>query len=249
MRKTTFLIIFFLCISVSYGKESPLCLQEFLLKTQEGDYIVAESMKVFTLIRVRASDPKTIILEEISGPIKNLPDRNKVSWEEWLKNRAPGHSSWSLIEISLEDGEILECYSFSRSAHIQLSQKESLLATLLTRPLRQVSLENRRRVGPPPMEGEADFRKVWNPPFIFEGEKVESSGFDVFETSWPEDGSEFGGRQVTFYFDHELKIPLPIWIEVESSHITGKLRVIDSGKNLPSPLRKAPRTPALDQVN
>lgn len=252
MRKIIVPVLFFLCLSTGYSEELSLpspCLQEFLSKAEEGDFIVAEAMKMFTLIRVRAVYPKTLVLEEISGQSKNLPNKDNMSWTEWVKNKAPGHRSWSLIEISMEDGQILECYSFSRNAHIQLSQKESLLATLLKCPLREVTPDKRRRVGPPPLEGEGDFRKLWSPPFIFEGKKVDISKFDVFETSWPEDGSELGGRHVTFYFDHTLRIPLPIWIEVETSHSTGSFRVIDSGKSLPSPFRKASKQPLIDQLH
>lgn len=244
MLKKTLIFLTSLLLSTSYGED--LSLKSFLSRAKEGDYIVAESMKMFTLIRVRACQPQTIVLEEISAPSKKLPSD---PWETWLKNRAPGHSSWSILELSLNDGKIQECYSFSKNAYIQLSQKESLMGSLLLQPLTTVPEAKMKKVGPAPLEGEVDVRNAWRPPFIFEGQKRENASFDVYETSWPEDGSELGGRRVTFYFDRELKIPLPIWIEVETSHVTGKIRVIDSGKGLPSPLRKNPKKVAIDQVN
>ena len=246
MRKLLFILFTFLFLQGSYSSEQPGTLKGFIEQGKEGDFIVTESMKVFTLLRIRASYGRTLVLEEISGPIKNLPAE---SWESWLKKKAPGHSSWSILEISLEDGKIEECYSFSRNSLIQLSAQESLLAMLLFRPLKEVPIDKRRKVGPPPMDGETDLRKPWSPPFIFEGKKVEGAKFDVMQTTWPEDGSEVSGREVTFYFDQEKKIPLPIWIELETPHITGKIRVLDSGKGLPSPLRKSPRKNQVDQVN
>ena len=243
MRKLSFFIFAFLCVQASYSLEPPETLKGFLEKGKEGDFIVTESMKVFTLIRIRPSDGETLVLEEISASSKNLP---KEPWEEWLKKKAPGHSSWSIVEISLNDGKILECYSFSKNSLVQLSRQESLLATLLFQPLKEIPSDKQKKVGPPPAEGEADFRKPWSPPFIFEGKKVEGAKFDVRQTTWPEDGSEIGGREVTFYFDQEKKIPLPIWIEVETSHITGKIRVIDSGKGLRSPLRRSPKRTQLN---
>lgn len=146
-----------------------------------------------------------------------------------------------MLEIDLESGQVLECFSFSRNAHIQISKKESLLATLLQLPLNQVAPKNRRRIGPPPQDGEADFRKLWNPKLTFEGKTLDHSQCDVFETTWPSDGSELDGRQVTLYFDASNKISFPCWIDVETSHITGHFHVVDSGKNLSSPFRTIPR--------
>jgi len=146
-----------------------------------------------------------------------------------------------MVEIDLNSGQILECYSFSRSAWMHLSQKESLIATLTHLPLKQVALEKRRRIGPPPMSGEPDYRKIWNPPLIVEGEKQENAQFDVFETTWPADGTDLSGKEVSLYFDKEKKFPLPFWIQVETSHLIGSLRTIDSGTNLPSIHRSMPR--------
>ncbi len=205
------------------------CLQTVLSRGEKGDYIVAESGKLFTLIHIRAIDANKIVLEEISAPTKNKPTQ---SWAGWVRQKAPGHSSWSILEMNLQTGQITDCYSFSKNAHIQISPKESLLATLLQLPLKPVSSQERRRVGPPPLQGESDFRKLWTPPLIFEGKAVIDPQFSVFQTTWPNDDSELGGRQITLYFDQKMRIPLPLWIDVETSHMTFRFHVIDSGKNL-----------------
>ncbi len=231
------LFSFLFCASVVFGAD--LQLKSRLEKAKAGDYIVTESNQMVTVLAIRSMTP-SIIIEEISAPSQNLKKRPD-SWSDWIKAKAPGHTSWSMMEIDLKTGQLLECYSFSRSAWIQLSKQESLFATLLQLPLKPLSSEKRKRIGPPPNPGELDIRKIWNPPLIFEGRKMDNAQFDVYETDWPNDGTDLSGKTVTLYFDHEKRLPLPYWIQVDTSHATGNLRTIDAGKNLPSPHRSLPR--------
>ena len=232
------ILSFSICFASLFGSES--LLKERLAKAKGGDYIVAESNKMITLLNVRSITPKTLILEEIAAPLKNLKER-PGSWAEWVKNRAPGHSSWSMLEIDLESGQIVECYSFSRGTWVQLSASESLFATLIQTPLKPISQQDRRRIGPPPPPGESDFRQIWQPPLVFEGKKLEKAQFDAYEATWPRDGTELAGKTVTLYFDREIRFPIPLWIAVETAHAIGNFRAIDSGKNLPSPHRSLPK--------
>ncbi len=232
------LISFSLFIGGLSAAEFPFL--ERLENAKAGDFIVLEANKTITLLAIRSINPQTLILEEISIPsssLKKKPD----SWAAWVKNHAPGHTSWSMIEIDLKDRQILECYSFSRSGWVSFTQQDSLIATLLQLPLKQIETDRRRKIGPPPQEGEADRRPVWNPPLIFSGEKLETALFDVFETIWPQDGTELSGKIVSLYFDRAKRSPLPYWIQVETSHLAASVRAIDSGKNLPSPFRTLPR--------
>lgn len=195
---------------------------------------------MITLLAIRSLNPQTLILEEISIPSQNL-NATLTSWNEWIKARAPGHTSWSMTEIDLNTGAILECYSFSRGGWVQLSSQESLFATLLQLPLSAIDAEKRRRIGPPPAPGEIDHRKEWNPPLVFEGQSIEGARFEVFETLWPEDGTELAGKSVSLYFDQEKKFPLPYWIQIDATSATANLRVIDAGKSLPPVYRNLPR--------
>ncbi len=204
-----------------------------------GDFIVTEAGKMATLLSIRSLTSNSIIIEEISAPSQNI--KNISSWPDWVKAKAPGHTSWSMIEIDLQSGSILECYSFSRGGWVHLSSQESLLSTLLQLPLTPVDSEKRRRIGPPPAPGESDHRKEWNPSLVYEGKKMENALFEVFETSWPQDGTELSGQTVSLYFDKEMKYPLPYWIQVDTSQATANLRTIDGGKSLPSPYRGLPR--------
>ncbi len=214
-----------------------------LEKGQCGDFFVTQANKMITVAAVRSISSSTLLLEEISVPeqnLKPLPDSSSA-WAGWIKAKAPGHTSWSMIEVDLQTGQILECYSFSRSAWVQISPKESLLSTLMQLPLKPIDMDKRRRIGPPPLDGEADRRKLWNPPLIAGGKKIENAEFEVFEAEWPKDGSDLSGKTITLYFDKEKKYPLPFWIQVDTEHATAALRTIDSGKNLPSPFRTLPR--------
>lgn len=215
-------------------------LKERLKKAQKGDYIIAKANKMTVLLAIRFFNETTIILEEITAPdhqLKKQPD----SWPEWIQKRAPGHTSWSMVEIDMKTGQVLECYSFSRGAWIQTSNKESLFASLLNLPLKKVEEKERRRVGPPPLEGEEDRRKIWEPNLIFEGKKINSPKFEVFEATWPQDETEISGKKVSMFFDQNFFFPLPFWIQVDSSHASAIFRVIDSGKKLPSFYKSLPR--------
>lgn len=219
---------------------SPFRLKERVERAKPGDYIVTEAGKMITLLSIRSVHPNSLVIEEISAPTQNLKKRPD-SWVDWIKANAPGHTSWSMVEIDPQTGSLLECFSFSRSCWVQLSQKESLISTLLHLPMQKVSVDKQHKIGPPPMNGEPDFRKVWTPPFVYEGKKIDSPPFVVYETTWPKDDSELAGEKVLLYFDLEKKLPFPFWIQVETAHATAALRTLDSGKNLPAIYRKIPR--------
>jgi len=234
MRK--WILGFTLCIAALSGGE--FLFLERLETAKNGDFIVLEANKTITLLAVRSIKNQKLILEEISAPSQALKKRTG-SWADWIQSQAPGHTSWSMMEIDLNDKQIIECYSFSRASWI--SQQDNLLATLLNLPLTPIQTEQRRKIGPVPQEGEPDHRKIWNPPLIVSGEKLESALFDVFEALWPQDGTELSGKKVSLYFDQQKHSPLPYWIQVESSHATASVRAIDSGKNLPTIFRTLPR--------
>ena len=215
-------------------------LKERLQYARRGDYIVTEANKVITVIAVRSRTDSSVVFEEISVPAEHLKEKPE-SWGQWVKNKAPGHTSWSMIEIDLTSDQLLECYSFSRAAWLQAASQESLLSTLLHLPLEKLDENKRKRIGPPPSEGEVDRRQIWNPPLTMNGQKIKQARFDAYTAEWPQDRSELSGKTVTVYFDEEGKFPLPYWIQVDTPHVTASMRVIDSGSQLPSPYQKLPR--------
>ncbi len=215
-------------------------LHDRLKTANPGDYLVVEGGKMITIISIRSVNPNTIVFEEVSAPSENLKKR-PASWSDWIKSKAPGHSSWSMIELQKTNGEVIECYSFTKGAWVQLSTQKSLIATLLTLDLKRVPKETRRKIGPPPQPGEMDTRKIWEPAAIVEGKKQDKMRMDVFETTWPKDQSQLSGNKVLLYFDAKGKFPFPFWIQMETTLANFALRTIDTGKNFPSPYRRFPR--------
>lgn len=215
-------------------------LRERLKAAKNGDFIVTEANKMISLLVVRSLSSHTLILEEITAPASSLNPR-PASWADWLKNRAPGHTSWSMMELDLSENQVLECYSFSRSSWVQLSDHENFFSTLLKLPLQAIPVTEQKRIGPPPSDGETDHRALWKPPLIVDGILLKNSDFDVYSAFWPKDGSDLSDSNLSLYFDRAHHSPFPVWIQVNTAHATAPLRVIDSGKNLPEIHRSFPR--------
>jgi len=233
------LLLFLLCFSPLFGS----LFEERLSSATPGDYLVVEGGKMITLLSVRTITPNSLILEEISAPTQNLK-QIPVSWKEWVASRAPGHTSWSAIEIERKTGEILECYSFSRATWIPVTSKESLIATLMQLPIQKVPDEKRKKIGPPPQAGEMDLRKPWQPAACFEGKSKERILCDVYETSWPDDGSPLSGNTIQLYFDRTSHFPLPLWIQIDATAASFSMKTLDAGQHLTSPHRTFPKRSA-----
>ena len=120
--------------------EATTILQERLGKAKAGDYIVTESNKMISVLAIRSLTPKSLILEEIGVPAHAVNPR-PASWPKWVHDLAPGHTSWSMLEIDYENHELIECYSFSRSAWVELSSQESFISTILALSLQPVPVE------------------------------------------------------------------------------------------------------------
>jgi hypothetical protein len=223
-----FLAISLITASLS-GGEFPLLKR--LERAKAGDFIVFEANKTITLLAIRGLSEQSLILEEISVPSAKVKPGN---WAHWIQSKAPGHTSWSMIEIDLNSQKIIECYSFDRNTWLPQSPQDSFLATLLHLSVAPVIPAERRKIGPAPQDGEMDRRKIWNPPLIIDGKKMENSTFDAYQADWPSDGSELAGKSVCLYFDRELKLALPCWIQIDTGQITASLRAIDSGHKLPA---------------
>ena len=220
--------------------EASTVLQERLLKAKMGDYIVTESNKMISVLAIRSLTPKSIILEEINVPSQAV-DPHSFSWPEWVRQHARGHTSWSMLEIDFENQQLIECYSFSRSAWVELSSQESFISTILGLSLQPIPENELRRIGPEPLDGESDTRKIWKPPLFQDGAQLNAIEFDVYQAIWPNDGSELADNSVFLYFDKNGCSPFPAWIQMTTTHAVASIRMIDSGKNLPALHRTLPR--------
>jgi hypothetical protein len=176
-----------------------------------GDFVVTEYQKNLSFLRVHAMSPSSVFLEEINLPV-HLAPKKPISWNTWIQEKAPGHTSWLLYQINLDDCKIVDCYSFSRESYITLSDGQSFFSCLMTLPLTQVPLSERKRIGPRPINDMQDTRKLWNPPKIYHGKKIKEPHFQMLQATWPKDDSELSGKLVNLYFDQDQPdFVFPYW--------------------------------------
>ncbi|MEI8300874.1 MAG: hypothetical protein WCG10_04600 [Chlamydiota bacterium] len=214
-----------------------------------GNFIVTEHQKNLSFLRVHSFLDSSLFLEEINLPI-HLAPKKPIFWDEWVEAKAPGHTSWLLYQINLDDCKILDCYSFSRQSYIALSDGQSFLSRLMTLPLTQIALSERKRIGPPPTNDMPDTRKLWNPPKIYHGQKIKNPHFEMLQASWPKDESEFSGKLINLYFDQDHpEFTFPYWIEIGDGYNLFQMHAIDSGKCLIFPYKQLPcKSPCFHQI-
>lgn len=228
------------CFCLFIFSVEALCFKEILSKGSVGDFIVSEQKNMRSLLRVHTLENTRVILEEITYPKKLKID----SWEKWLKDQSPGHTSWTLLEIDLQTNELLECFSITRQAWLLPESEDLFFLKLLTLPFSHIPEDMRRRVGPI-TPGKLDKRKVWNPPLIKEGEKISDPEFTVYRVKWPSDNSLLSDKTLDLYFDTKNeKFPFPYWARISQNSLGSfKLQIIDSGHQLTSPQKQMPRRP------
>ncbi len=234
MRKLLFSLIFFLSPLGLYPQE--LSLQHKFAAAQAGDFIVTAQEGNYSLLFIRSITADILLLEEISVPQKHI-ELKTTDWKTWVNNKAPGHTSWTLYEIDRQSGNLIECFSYSKNGWLYLDQSEQFLTQLFKLPLKIVSEAERKKIGPQPTKDDVDARAVWNPPVVIEGIKIAKPLFDVLKTQWPDDGSRLSLCAVELYYSKQQpNFPFPYWLEVQSPHYNFKMRTIDSGHNLFSPM-------------
>lgn len=216
---------------------APPCLQEKFSESASGDFVVTAQEGHYSLLLIRSISPQRLYLEEVSVPLGHI-DLKKIDWKGWVEGKAPGHTSWTLYEIDRSSGKLVECFSYSKNGWLYLDESEQFLTRLLFLPLERVPEEQRKKIGPQPLQGETDRRATWNPPLVVEGKKISKPTFEVMKAKWPEDSSRLSLCTVELYFSKEdLSLAFPYWIEIQSPHYAFKVRAIDSGHNLSSPMR------------
>jgi hypothetical protein len=209
-----------------------------------GDFIVTHVSHHYSLLLVRAIDPSLLCLEEITVP-EGQVDASKINWSKWVQTQAPGHTSWVLYRIDLTENKLKDSYCFSKKQWLFHEESENLFSKMISLPLLKTPLEQRRRIGPPPLAGEVDQRALWIPPLIINGKKISKAPFDVWQAKWPNDASPLSGCIVDLYFHSSPSAsPFPFWIEVQSTHYSLKIRGVNSGSGLVSPMPLPTRSSA-----
>jgi hypothetical protein len=224
--------LFFILSLLTLHTLSALTFKDKLLNGAIGDYIITEQNKFCSLIRIHSTSTEKLVIEEISFPESALPkDVN-----QWLASGAKGNTSWSFIEINPKTSTLTSLFSLTKNAWLVPNADDSFFFKILDIPLSQISESDRRRIGPSPKEG-PDTRKIWNPTLIFEGKKIDSPQFAAYRIEMPKDGSILSGKRIELFFNKKDEtFPFPLWGQItDDSNAALKFRVIDSGKNLPSP--------------
>ena len=223
----------------------PMALSEQFARAEKGDYLVAYISKAYTLLHIFDRTADTVTIEEVTVPSRHI-DASTIKWQEWLKGGAQNNSSWVMYEIELSTGRMLEYYSFTLDGWAAGVDSDSFLSTLLHLELEPLRPEDRRKIGPPPLPGELDRRKLWHPPAYFKGEKMDGVAFGVWRATWPNDGSELSGKTIETYLpEAEGPYPtyFPYWIEVRGNVAKAKLRLKDTGIGMISPRDGLPLRP------
>jgi hypothetical protein len=238
MKKLLFLTVLFLSTLLAQAAT----LKDKLVTGQVGDYIVTEQGKHTSVLLIRALSPSSVTLEEITIPSHEI--KAEQNWKAWVQKKAPGHTSWTAYEINLADHTLKEVYSYTKRGWLFADEQEYFLAKLLGLPLKKTAPSDRRRIGPKPARGEEDHRAIWVPAVVIEGKKQEHPHVESLQTRWYKDQSELSECDVELYFDaSHPEFPFPHWIEVKGEHYTLKVRSIDSGSGLTSPLLPMPYRP------
>lgn len=232
------LTLFLAC--VGYAGEF-LILKSELKSAKAGDYIVFEQDRLITLMHIHSIDAHTITIEEVSVQEKRAP---KIPWKEWIIKGAPKNNSWIMYEVDLKSGQILQSYSFSKNCWLESLPGENFLPTLLNLHFSRIPLDERKRVGKAPPQGERDRRSLWNPPMIAEGKFIPHVKFEGWRAKWPKDTSPLSQTTIEIYLPigyPDLPSYFPYWLQLSDQFATAKLHIIDSGTGLTSPYHQLPR--------
>lgn len=238
-----YLIIFIFLLFSKLAAANPLSfLGEQLQKAKSGDYILTLQSGNYSLLYVQACDSHHLVLQEITVP-ESLINLKTIEWSDWMQNLAPGHTSWMMFEIDLQEGCLQESYDLSKKQWLYLEAEDHLLVKLLHLPMKKLSDQDRRRIGPPPSAGDPDHRALWNPPQVLEN-SIGKNQTTVWRATWPSDKSLLAGSKLDLYYDlRQSDFPFPVGIDIQSTHYKAHLRVVKAGRNLEGLTPQLPRRP------
>ena len=194
--------------------------KERLLNAQVGDYVVTEYQEVLSMLRVHSVKGDLVTLEEVNVPWHQM--RGKSNFKGWLQNGAKGQTSWIRYTLDLKENKMVECFSPTRDAYLDTS--DSLITELLSLKMTRIADHDRKRVGPPPLDGQ-DTRSFWTPMITREGVRKKPVSVEVWQTKLPIGDTPLSGKIIDLYFEESL--PFPYWIQIHDGAL--RMRMIDSG--------------------
>ncbi len=242
--KHFFFILSLFCLVLNhrlFGEEI-LYLRNNLSRAAPGDYIVTAQNKNYSLLHIFDKQGNTLTIEEISAPISRIP--MNFAWKNWVSLGAPGHTSWVMYDIDLQTSQMLRYFSFTKNSWFEMSRADNFLSTLLNLRLVKIPLQERKRLGAPPIDGVPEWRKFWQPQMIVDGAVIPGVTFDAWRTKWPKDGTELSGLSIEVYTPEKNELYpayFPYWLQVNGLLGKAKVRIIDSGSQLQSPRPPLPK--------
>jgi len=232
-----------ICLFVSHSLFA-FTLSEKFQQAQEGTYVVTKQNQITSLLHLHTVHGNHLLFEEISIPSHQVDHQD---WKEWVKEGAKGHTSWILYEVDLDKHSITECYSFSRKAWIPTDEMDAFLIPLLSLELNHLSEEKRLQRGPTQAAGQVGSRP-WGPPQVIASKKIENPQYDVYTARWPHDDTDLSGKSIVLYFDKlDETFPFPYWMQAREGALKFRIRAIDSGNRMTSPIDTIPRRQPLFQ--
>lgn len=208
------LLLFVFFILMLIGAVEGTVLLENLKQSQSGDYLIAVYNKHYLLTRVVEKEERSLWIEEWVVPVARKP--RHLSWDQWLQQKGPCHTSRGYYLIDLNSGKIISGKQTVEAAF-------HLFSTLLTMPLQPIPEQNLRRTGS---------GTPWRPKLRFENNDFDNALFNAYMGQWPNDGSELSGKQLELYILQDSStFPnfFPHWIQIHGLGDKGILTVIDSG--------------------
>jgi hypothetical protein len=240
MRQLVTLLSAFLMLLTLPLFSQDLFLRDNLSQAQVGDYIITTQNRMYTALVIAAKDSNSVQIQEISIP-EGLASAEMGSWRHWLQQGAPGNTGWIAYEVGLQDGRLLDCFSYTRNAWCEIPSADSFLSTILNLRLSPMETKFRRRTG-----GGDNSRGYWQPKLIVNGQAMANAAFEAYKTRWPNDGSELANKQIEMYLPaYQGPYPnyFPYWLQVNGAVGKARVRIIDSGKDLRSPAPAMPIRP------
>lgn len=212
-----------------------LILRNNLKQARIGDYIVTSTNKTQTLLHIYSKQGQVLTIEEIAVP-ENRHYAN-INWKEWVNQGAPGNTSWVRYGIDLQNGQMLNYYSFTKKNWFEIPEADNFLSKLLNLKFTKIPENSRKRIGPKRRSG-PELRPFWQPRMVVEGKTIQGVSFDAWRTKWPQDGSELSGKMIEAYLPSDnQRYPayFPYWLQICGIIGKAKIRIIDSGSELQSP--------------
>ncbi len=218
-----------------------------LASLEVGSIFVYSSNDRVWLVAIKENRQERYSLVVSEATQDTLKREGLANWFDWYDEGSFSSLSTTEIEIDATSHEFQE----KNLGEKQIEEDSTLsyfLKTLFSNKVKVKLLfdSQRRKIGPTPLPGEIDVRKVWQPPLpLIHGKTFtpdkKAYKIDAFEIEWPQDGSDFEGKSAVAYYyspltkeidntSHFLSC-LPIWLESKGKTLF-IFRLIDCRKGL-----------------